>query len=976
MTGVRLVGRDREKDMVAALLEGIRDRGGALVVAGEPGVGKSALLMAAAEMAADRGLPVLRTAGVQSEMNLPFAALHQLLRPVLAQADNLPLPQRNAIQAAFAMTDAAVPDLFLIALAALELLSEVAGHAPVVLIADDSQWLDRSSADVLAFVARRVQSDPIVVLASVRDGHDCPLVTAGLPELRVEGLADRAARDLLDARFPELAPAVRERLVAEAEGNPLALLELPAALNSSLRGGQAVLPRHLPLTVRLERAFATRAADLGAATRTLLLVAAADDSGVLEEIINATEIVAGMRPVVGDLDPAVEAGLIQVDGPGLRFRHPLVRSAIYQAATVAERHAAHAALAEVLAADADRRVWHRAAAAVGRGAMVAAELEEAADRARRRGGLVTAVAGYEKAAALTVDPRRRGMLLLRAAEVATELGRSEMVRRLLREVDSLELGPRERARALWLSDAFRGGSARDPAPVHALVETARAMTAEGDHDLALCLLSAAAVRCRWAGLTGQPAAEVLDAADQARIAADDPRILFIQANVAPLERGAVVLRHLAQLEPPDEPGVLRLLAAAATVTGAFDQAFSLYGAAAARLRDQGRLGVLAQVLPIQSWSAIVIADYPAALTLAEEGARLATETAQPLWEMQAWTAQAHIAALRGDHAAAENLTARIERAALPLGAATNLALVQYARCLSALGRGRHDEAYDQLRRVYEPSDPAHHHLFVSICIGDLAEAAAHSGHRDEARALMSQVEPVAKQTPSPWLYATLRYARALLADDEDAEAAFRDAADDEEIVRWPFLRARLQLAFGEWLRRRRRTGESRVPLRAARDAFDALGVTPWGERARQELRAAGEASRRRERGTLDVLTSQELQIVQMAAAGLSNREIGRRLYLSHRTVESHLYRAFPKLGITSRAQLPAAADQRELSAGTVTLGQPAHMPRDSRPGAGNGGQGSVLPLKAGHRGAVPLQWPARMHVAGSWSRIDHRYRAK
>jgi DNA-binding CsgD family transcriptional regulator len=577
---------------------------------------------------------------------------------------------------------------------------------------------------------------------------------------------------------------------------------------------------------------------------------------------------------------------------------------VYQAATIAERHAAHAALAGVLAGDPDRRAWHRAAAVVGKDPAVAIELEEAAGRARRRGDLVTAVAGYERAAALTEDPRRRGELMLRAAEVASELGRSEMVRRLLREADALELGPRERARSMWLADAFRGGSARDPAPVHALAETARAMIADGDSDLALSLLSAAARRCYWGDLSGQPVADVLDAADRAGIVPDDPRLLYIQAYAAPLERGAVVLGQLARLDPPGEPRSLQFLASAANITGAFGRAFSLYGAAAVRLREQGRLGVLAQVLATRAWAAIIVgADFPAALTSAEEGARLAAETAQPLWEMQAWAAQAAIAALRGDHAAAEDLAVRAERTALPLGAASTLAQIQYARGLSALGRGRHEEAYGQLRRMYEPGDPAHHHLVLSFAIDDLAEAAAHSGHRDEARSIMLQVESVAKQTPSPWLHAALRYARAVLADEEDAEAAFREAADDRRLASWPFLRARLQQAFGEWLRRERRTTESRAPLREARDAFDALGVTPWGERARQELRAAGEASRRRARGTLDVLTPQELQIVQMAAGGLSNREIGLRLYLSYRTVESHLYRAFPKLGITSRTQL-------------------------------------------------------------------------
>jgi DNA-binding CsgD family transcriptional regulator len=910
MTAVPLVDRDGERDVITRLLEALHDGGGALVVHGEAGVGKSALLAWAASTAADRGMLVLTAAGVQSEMHLPFAALHQLLRPVLPRAESLPAPQRDAMRAAFAMSDAAVPDLFLVGLATLELLSEVADGSPVVVIADDAQWVDRSSADVLTFVARRVHWDPIVVLASVRDGHNSPLAAVGLPELRLGRLAARSARDLLDTHFPALAPAVRDRLLKEAEGNPLALLELPVALSSGARGGEAVLPRHLPVTARLEQAFSVRAADLPAATRALLLVAAANDSGMLAEIMRATEIVTGTEPVVEDLDPAVGAGLLRLEGPLARFRHPLVRSAVYHAGTLAERHAAHAALAEVLATDPDRRVWHRAAAVVGRDPGVAAELEEAAGRARWRGDPDTAVAGYQRAAALTGDPGQRGVLLLRAAEVASDLGRNEMVRRLLREADALELGPRERARSLWLADAFRSGSARDPAAVHALAGTARTMIADGDTDLALNLLSAAARRCYWGGLSEDPVADVLDAVGQAGIAPDDPRLLYIQANAAPLERGAVVLGQLARLDPPSEPGNLQFAAAAANTTGAFGRAFSLYGAAAVQLREQGRLGMLARVLAIQSWSAILVADFPAALISAEEGARLAAETAQPLWEMEAWTARAAIAALRGDHAAAEDLAARIERRALPLGAASNLALTHYACGLSALGRGRYQEAYDHLRRTCEPGDPAHHDLFVNFDIGDLAEAAAHSGHGDEARAIMRYVESVAKQTPSPWLHATLRYAQAVLADEEDAETAFKNAVSDENIARWPFLRARLQLAYGEWLRRQRRTTESRAPLRAARDAFDALSVPPWGERARQELRAAGEASGRRPRGALDVLTAQELQIVQMAAEGLSNREIGQKLYLSHRTIESHLHRAFPKLGITSRGDILGVLSNR------------------------------------------------------------------
>lgn len=364
-------------------------------------------------------------------------------------------------------------------------------------------------------------------------------------------------------------------------------------------------------------------------------------------------------------------------------------------------------------------------------------------------------------------------------------------------------------------------------------------------------------------------------------------------------------RRLAETEIPDDPASLQLLASTANNTGDFLLASTLCGAAAARLREQGRLGVLARILASWSWAAILAGDFALAMMSAEEGVRLAAETNQPTWQLLAWSAQGALAALRGEHDLAEELSARTESAALPRGAALNLAFVQYTRGVSALGRGRHAEAYEQIHRMFEPADPACHDHFATFDIADLAEAAVHSDHHEEARALLRRAEAAGALTPSPWLHAALRYSRALLADDERAEREFQQALGDADLPRWPFLHGRTHLAYGEWLRRQRRAAESRGPLRAARDVFDALGATPWGERARQELRAAGESSTGRAPGTLDVLTAQELQIVELAAEGMSNREIGQRLYLSHRTVESHLYRAFPKLGITSRAQLSA-----------------------------------------------------------------------
>jgi ATP/maltotriose-dependent transcriptional regulator MalT len=305
----------------------------------------------------------------------------------------------------------------------------------------------------------------------------------------------------------------------------------------------------------------------------------------------------------------------------------------------------------------------------------------------------------------------------------------------------------------------------------------------------------------------------------------------------------------------------------------------------------------------------MIADFAVAVPAAEEAGRLASETAQPLWETGAWTAQAALAALRGEPAVVGDLTSRVEQMMLPAGGAESLALVQYVRGLLALGQGRHADAYAQLRRLYEPGDPSRNQRISAGAVGDMAEAAVRSGHRDQALAVVKLFEPMAGRSPVPGNFWSLDHARALLAEDEQAEAIYREVLS-RDLSAWPFMRARLQLAFGEWLRRQRRVAESRTLLRAARDAFDALGITPWSERARRELRASGETSHRRPPGTIDQLTPQELQIVQLAAEGLSNREIGQRLYLSHRTVESHLYRVFPKLGITSRSQLAESVRTR------------------------------------------------------------------
>ncbi len=903
-----LLGRESETRVLDDLFDHVHEHGGSLVVSGGPGVGKSALLGEASAGAKGRGMLVLTATGVQSEAQLPFAGLHQLLRPVLGQKDGLAAPQRDAMLAAFGLTDAAAPDLFLTALAALDLLAESAARAPVLVVAEDAHWLDRSTCEVLAFVARRLEFEPILLVAAVRDGFESPFDDAGLSALHLEALPAPVAAALLDSRAPGLPAAVRERLLDEAAGNPLALVELSASLVHF--GNGARLPAWLPLTTRLERAFAARVSDLPAATRTALLVAAVNDSALLSEALGAAALLVGAGLTVDVLAPAVSARLVEIDDREFRFRHPLMRAAIRQEASMSQRHAAHAALADVLSSQPERRVWHRAASIIGPDEGVACELDAAAVRAQRRGGTVVAVSALQRAARLS-DGRRRVGRLLRAAELAFELGRQDLVLALLGEAEPLDLRPRERARVEWIRESFADGIPGDASKALSLAAIAASAGADGDSDLALNFLYGAALRCWWADPGQLVRDRVVDTAERVDVDKSDPRLLAILAFAAPIGRGAAVIDRLSRLVPAAgaDAGGARLIGNAAMAVGAFDIAAGSLAASAAALRAQGRLGLLARALALQSWSAAHLTDLGAAIPAAEEARQLAQETNQPLVMATAQAVQALLAALRGDQEAAGALAGEAERVSVPIGASAVLAAVQLARGLAALGGGRPADALGHLRRIHDPADPAYHVAVRCFTVGDLAEAARRSGDPESIRVFVDEMETAALQTPSPALHAGLRYARALLAKGAGTGALF-DAALQSDMSAWPFLRARVQLAHGEWLHQQRHDAASRAPLRSAREAFDALGVIPWSERARQQLRATGETSRPRTPEARDQLTPQELQIVQMAAEGLSNREIAQMVYLSHRTVSSHLYRAFPKLGITSRTELRGVLERR------------------------------------------------------------------
>ncbi|MEO3861674.1 LuxR family transcriptional regulator [Acrocarpospora sp. B8E8] len=897
---ITLFGREREVAAVEELVDRIRERGDALIVRGAAGIGKSALLAAATARAEARGVAVAGAAGVQSETHLPFAGLHLMLLPMLDAVGDLPVRQREALLGAFGMGEATTPELFLIALAVLNLLSEAATRRPLLVVVDDAQWLDRPSMGVLGFVARRLRSEPIVLLLAVRDGYPTSLDDCGLAELPLSGLDPAAAEALLDVQTPKLSVGMRWRVLAEAAGNPLALVELPLALGAERPVAKA---EFLPLTARLERAFAVRLAELPPETRSLLLVAAADDGHDLADALVAAAAMTGGGMTLAALAPAAEAGLVEFHEGAIRFRHPLVRSAIYQKSGHGARMAAHAALADVHARDPDRRAWHRAAAISHPDESVAAELEGVAVRARRRGAITVAVTALQRSAGISEDAAVRAERLLRAAELAFELGRGDLVADLLGQVEPAVLGAPQRARLVWLSEVLEEGRNEGPARVRRLISTVETLEAAGDRALALNFVRAAALRCWWADPGWEVRQHVVTLAERLAATEDDPELVLTLATASPVERGADVMERLARLRDTRLDGAMaRILGVAATTVGAFDLAEGFLDASIADLRAQGRLGLLAQALGSQVWTLIFCGDWATAKLVTEESERLARETAQPRWQSAAHAGLALLAGLRGQEELGFALAAAGEQVLGMVATSSNLALLQQAKGMISLCAGNYAEAFGHLWRVFDPRDAAYHHIYRLWLVSELAEAAVADGHLATVRALMPELEDVAAQTPAPLLHVGMRHARALLAEDGDAEALYQNALN-ADLSRWPTARARLSRTHGVWLRRQRRVREARVSLRTARDSFDALGLLAWGERARQELRASGEASDRRAPSTTDNLTAQELQIARLAGAGLSNREIGQQLYLSHRTISTHLYRIFPKLGITSRGQL-------------------------------------------------------------------------
>ncbi len=904
----RLFGRDATRRQLIGLLDAVAGRGAALVVVGEAGVGKSALISSVAVEAAARGFSVRTTRSVPSETHLPFAALFPLLDPILPLADGLPLAQRDAILGALGSIEVDDVDPSFLALSILNLLREHAADSPLLVVVEDVQWLDQQSAEVVSFIARRIEHDPIVILASKRTARSGKLTEARLDEIEIVGLDAADSRALVEVHAPELTPALRERLLDEANGNPLALIELSHHWSRLPPG--TIIPSLVPVTERLAAVFAERYEALAEPTRALLLVAALDGGAFGRESMEAATALAGMPVDASRLDAAIDARLLRLEAGQVRCQHPLVPAALAQTADLSERRAAHAALA-VAHGDSDRAIWHLAAAAVGADEKIAASLGEVAVAARRRGAIDVAITALERAADLSPHPADRGRRLVRAAELAFDLGRPDAADRLLDAAEQLDLDPVDRARAMWRRQILGDGSCQTVGQVRALVEIIEEMAEVGDSELALDSLVIVADTAWQTNFDASRRAAIANAADALAVRPDEPRLLNVLGLAQPVERGVAVVEEIRAIAPSriDDPGELRLLGTTAGFLGDPELSAFFLDHAVRGLRAQGRLGPLANALVSQSWAAWHLGRWDTAESSASGAVVLGEQSGRPATVSGARLVQAALAAARGDSDTAEAITSEVEATFRRLGATTMLALAALVSGFAKLSDDRPLDAVIHLQPYFEDDSLGAAAVISQGSLATFVDAAVQCGRTDDARAAVEAISRIADRGRSPTTEVVLAFAETLLASEDEAERSF-DRALRSGTTLWPFPRARLLLAQGTWLRRRQRVVESRAPLRAARDMFDGLGAAAWSDRTRRELRAAGESSADRPTDVLERLTPQEIEIVKLAASGLTNREIGLQLYLSHRTVGSHLYRAFPKLGITSRAELGSILEAR------------------------------------------------------------------
>ena len=928
MRAVGLIGRHAEKRALADFIDDVRaGRSRVLVVRGECGLGKTALLDWVVEHGGD--CQVLRAGGVEAEMEFAFAGLHQLLAPILSGLDNLPPPQRDALQMAFGFREGAAPDRFFMALAVLSLLADTAKRQPLICLIDDEQWLDRASAQALAFVARRPGDESVGLIFATQLATE---ELSGLPELHLDGLSNADARTLLDrALNAPLDPVIREQIVTESRGNPLALLELPRGITPAQLAGGFALPAVMPVASSLEDSFMRRLEALPPATKEILQLAAADPVGEPSVRWNAATRL-GLDP--GAATPAIEAGLIDF-GTRVQFRHPLIRSVVYRSTPVADKRNIHRALADATdpRLDPDRRAWHRAQAAAGPEETVAAELEGSAERALARGGVAAGAAFLELAAALTPAPDRRAARMLAAAKAKRDAGALDAALGLLVRV---EAGPHDALQAAQV-EYLRGEIAFDQLRVR---EAAQLLQSAAGRFESLCAKSSREARLRaldaamWlAGPDGQDRSSILATATAAAAGPPSPqppravdvlldafvaRFTDGYAAAAPLFNRAIEMLLTADVVAgqPDSWLPITRSKMGATLAAEVWDAQSWYALALRESQFDRTTGApihLQFALHYLAWTLLLRGEFEKAAAVVDEDCATAAATGNPPLRFS----RLLLAAWRGQRETAWELIEEATASAEAEGKCKVADFAAYGRAVLTNGFGRHADALAAIKPVFD-----HDHVGMgALVIPEFVEAASRTGNVELLVAARDWMALRAKATPTPWALGIDARIGALLADGDAAEGLYRESL--EHLGRTPvgLERARGYLIYGEWLRRQNRRIDARAELRTAEKMFSAMGADAFADRAHRELLATGESVRKRSATTGVVgvdLTPQELQVARLAEEGLSNNEIGGQLFISPRTVQYHLRKVFAKLGIRSRSELahvlPASAPRLEPSA--------------------------------------------------------------
>lgn len=908
-----LVGRHRECAVLDDLVAGLRaGRSTVCAIRGEAGVGKSVLLEYVAAQAS--GITVTRAQGIEADIELAYASLHQLCTPFLSSVGGLPDPQRDALRVAFGMAAGEPPDRFLVGLAVLSLLTRASETRPVLVVVDDAQWLDQVSLQTLEFVARRLLAEPVAMVFTVRD-LDGVEVLSGLPDLRLTGLDRRAAAELLELSVDgRLDLRVRDRLVAETGGNPLALLELSRGRSAAdlAYGLDALGPG--TLSSRVEQDFARRVAALPEHTRTLLLVAAAEPVGDPHVLLRATELLK----VTPDAAPAKAAGLIEF-GEAVRFRHPLARSAVYRAAGPEQRRAVHRALAEATDAvlEPDRRAWHAALASDGPDESVADDLEQAAGRARQRGGLAAEAVLLERAATLTPDAWQRGHRALAAAEAHFAAAAPDRATELASLADLCPLTPLDQARLARLRARMLFGRSRSEEAAPLLLDAAARFTAEGSplaRETYLEALSATVFAGRVHGPYGAEAVAIAARTSGAPASASAGSDLLLDAIATLLvdgpDRGLPALAAAYEPflhEPLDsrDAAMRWLLSVPVALEVFFHHRWDLPGwdalsARAERVaREIGALSVLPLVLVYRAGLHVQRGDFAAAGRQLEEADALASATGQAPLQY----ASLVLAAWTGDEAAAAAVFEEARAAAIEHGEVSLLRVTGYVRGVLYNGLGRYEEALAAARTGFDDDG----FNFTGMSLIEHVEAAVHCGELDQARESLDRLVALTRATDTGWARGIVARGRAqLAADGDDVELLFRTAIAELRRDRMTLEVARTHLVYGEWLRRNRRRADAREQLRTAYQLFDGMRSAAYAERTQRELLATGEHVRARGADTTQQLTFQEAQIAALAAEGMTNQKISAELFLSPHTVEWHLRKVYAKLGIGSRRDLAAA----------------------------------------------------------------------